>query len=583
MKDKTIGQASVNRRSILAGGVALSGALLASETQAAATSSAERWDREADIVCVGSGAAAGAAAVTAVSQGARVLVLEKLPMTGGTTGKSGGVAWIPNNRFLREQGIVDAKADAMRYMVRFSYPQRYTPNSPTLGISEADYRLIEAFYDSGSVASEHLEKVGAVKFQQFRLFFVDRPAPDYAEHVPENKVPTGRSIEPAVGSGGAEGGNSFASQIADWLVAKGVPILTETRVTRLIRRDGRVIGVEAEGPDGKTLRIRAMRGVIFGTGGYVHNTELVARHQTALYGSCAMPGATGDFIAIAGEAGAAMGNLGSAWRSQVLIEDALENRMLARCADYLPGDSMIVVNKYGRRCVNEKRDYNDRAKAHFTYDPTHEDYPNQLQFMIFDERSIDCFGGSYPFPLDRSETLASIIEAPTLEALVGKIEERLAKIADHTGGVTLASDFRANMLGEVQRFNGYAKAGRDPDFDRGLHLYDREWQLLFSARREGTKFPANPYPNITMHPIADKGPYYAIILAAGALDTNAGPMINEKGQVLDHAMNPIPGLYGAGNCIASPSREAYYGAGCTIGLGITYGYLAAMHAATAKA
>ncbi len=581
MTDKT-DTPGLGRRDILAG-VGLAAAVVATSTAAVAAPKAKapegpKWDMETDVVVVGSGAAGGAAAVTAASQGAQVLVLEKMPLLGGTTGKSGGVAWVPNNHLLRATGVEDKREDALRYMARFAYPQQYTPNSPTLGLPEPQYRLLEAFYDQGPVAIQHLETVDAVKFKQFRLFFVDRPAPDYADHLPENKVPKGRAIEPAVGAGGSSGGGSLAAHMEKWLRAKNVPIMTDTAVTRVIKDNGRVIGVEANDADGKLMRIKARRGVIFGTGGYVHNTELVGLHQTALYGSCAMPGATGDFISIAAEAGAAMGNLGSAWRSQVVVEDALETRALARCADYLPGDSMIVVNKYGKRCVNEKRDYNDRTRAHLGYDPTREEFPNQLMFMIFDERSLDAFGGSYPFPLDKRE-LRSLIEAPTLDALAGKIAERLAGIADKVGGVVLGPDFLSNMKGEVAAFNGYAKAGKDPVFDRGLHEYDREWHLLFSARRADTKQPVNSYPNITMHPISGKGPYYAFILAAGALDTNGGPMINEKAQVLAaDAKTPIPGLYGAGNCIASPSRDAYFGAGCTIGLALTYGYIAAMDA-----
>lgn len=564
----------VTRRDWLAGaGLAAGAAMLPAAAQAADSAG---WDHDVDILCVGSGAAGCSAAVTAAAAGAKVMLVEKMPILGGTTGKSGGVTWVCNHFILREQGIRDEKADAMAYMCRFSYPQLYDAASPTLGLDEADYRLIEAFYDNGYKVIDHLQELDAVRFKQFRLFFVDEPAPDYADHLPENKVPNGRALEPAVGSGSAEGGGSLAAQLAAWLEARKVPVLTDTRVTRVVQEGGRVIGVEAES-DGKPIRIRASKGVIFGTGGYAHNTDLIGLHQTALYGACAMPGSTGDFIGIAGAAGAKMGTLDSAWRTQVVFDEALDNRALGTCAFVLPGDSMILLNKYGHRVVNEKRCYNDRTRVHFAYDPTRDEYPNQLLFMLFDERSIDRFGGAYPFPADHGES-PYLISGETWDALFANLDKRLATLAQRSGGVRLDKGFAAAAKASITRYDGYAKAGADPDFDRGVHSYDVQWHKLFSAVRQGTQFGANPNPNLTMHPFAANGPYHCFILAAGALDTNGGPRINHHAQVLATGGDPIPGLYGAGNCIAAPSRGAYYGAGGTIGPALTFGYIAANHA-----
>ena len=79
------------------------------------------------------------------------MMIEKMPILGGTTAKSGGVTWIFNHFIFREQGIDDKKDDALRYTVRYGYPRQYNPESPTLGLDENRYRVVEAGRTTGYV------------------------------------------------------------------------------------------------------------------------------------------------------------------------------------------------------------------------------------------------------------------------------------------------------------------------------------------------------------------------------------------------------------------------------------------------
>jgi hypothetical protein len=286
-----------------------------------------------------------------------------------------------------------------------------------------------------------------------------------------------------------------------------------------------------------------------------------------------MPAAEGDFIDIAAAAGAKLGNIGGAWRTQIILEDALDSPYLAAGVFYPPGDSALQVNKHGLRAVNENRNYNDRTEAHGLYDSSRAEYPNQLMFMIYDQRTAAGFAGDYPLPAEPNGA-SYVLSGQTLAELAAAIRNRLGEISASIGRLELDSSFEEALAKTIKRFNGFAESGIDEDFQRGKNAYDSEWHQVFSPMAAGTDWPKNPHPSITMHPLRDEGPYYAIMLAAGALDTCGGPVIDAQARVLDSRGNPIPGLFGAGNCIASPSGEAYYGAGHTLGMSMTFGYVA---------
>ena len=242
---------------------------------------------------------------------------------------------------------------------------------------------------------------------------------------------------------------------------------------------------------------------------------------------------------------------------------------------------MLQVNKYGRRVVNEKRNYNDRSEIHGVYDPGKAEFTNHLMFMVYDQRTAEAFAGNFPIPVTPGSD-AYTVSGASVSELSAKLTERLAAISGDTGGVVLDGGFEAALGETIQRFNSNAVEGRDPDFSRGASDNDTAWHGAFSPMRQDTDWPANPYPNLVLHPLDVSGPLYAIILTSGALDTNGGPVVNQHAQIMNGSDVPVEGLYGAGNCIASPSKEAYWGAGCPLGLSMTYGYIAANRAHAAK-
>lgn len=567
---------ALTRREMLLGAGAMTAALGASALGASTAEAAvKKWDHEADIVVVGSGVGGCTAAVTAHEQGDSVVLLEKAPFVGGTSKKSAGVLWIPNNYTLRAKGIDDRKEDCLQYLARFSYPERYKAGLPNLGLTAHEYGLLEAFYDNASKAVDRLRELNALRTAEWRMFGLDRSAPDYLDHVPENKVPTGRALGPVSAEGQMGLGVELMTQLGDAVQKRKIPTLLMHEAKQLVVNDaGRVVGIEAT-TAGKTVTIRARKGVIFASGGFIHNLEFAdtyLRHRQ--YGSCAMPSATGDFIRIATAVGARLGNMTGTWGTQIVLEDALRNHVLATGVFFPPGDSMLQVNRYGKRVVNEKRNYNDRNEAHGYFDPSQADYPNELLFMIYDQRTAEGFAGAYPLPATQ-DPVKFVLKADTLEGLAGLIDTRLQEIAARTGDFSLSPAFIANLKASVARFNGFARAGNDEDFSRGVAGYDREWQMVFSPMNPASKYAAQKGVNATMYPLSDAGPYYCVILASGCLDTCGGPVIDASARVLDGYDKPIAGLFGAGNCIASPSRFGYYGAGHTLGVSLAFGYIAA--------
>jgi predicted oxidoreductase len=117
----------------------------------------------------------------------------------------------------------------------------------------------------------------------------------------------------------------------------------------------------------------------------------------------------------------------------------------------------------------------------------------------------------------------------------------------------------------VKANNQFAQTGVDTEFGKGTNSYER------------ANGDSGHVPSPCLGPI-DKPPFYAVAVLPTPLGTSLGLRTNAKSQVLDASDRPIPGLYACGNDQHSILAGEYPGAGSQLGLGMTFAYIAIMHA-----
>ena len=539
------------------------------------------WHREADVVVLGSGGAALTAAIAAYDFGAQdVVILEKSGMVGGTTAMSGGMLWIPNNLYQQEAGIEDSDEDVVAYLDALA-PGALDPD--TLG----------AFLERGPEMIRYFAEKTPVRFHAYADF------PDYQPYLLGAKAEGGRSLDneafsfeqlgkwaarvnptkmayPVRGSlmeainGTLDEATLAEREAHDYrglgqaligalfkaVLDRDIPIEFEKRARKLVKAGDRVIGVIAEDADGRDFRVRARRGVVIATGGFEWNETLVkAFLRGPLTGPVSVPENEGDGLVMAIEAGAQLGNMQNAFWQQSVLEFKPQHR--AAKPNYLLGSDerarpgAILVNRAGKRFVNEAANYNAMGKALHVFDAGTHSYANLPYWLIIDQRYKDKYptftsppGGPIP---------PYMIQADRLEELAGK-----------------AGIEPQGLATTVARFNQMVRNGHDDDFNRGDNSYDNFYMW-------GDPAFDPPYRTLGL---IDQGPFYAVKMESGALGTCGGPKTNGEAQVLDWSGNPIAGLYAAGNAMAAVLGEAYGGAGGTLGPGMTFGYIAGKHLGT---
>src|SRR5690606_19576806 len=128
------------------------------------------------------------------------------------------------------------------------------------------------------------------------------------------------------------------------------------------------------------------------------------------------------------------------------------------------------------------------------------------------------------------------------------IVERVGSLPAVTGKIVFDENFKANLVDEVAKFNEFARTGTDLDFKRGDLRYDRDIPFgPMSKTANLAEYPSPDQPNSTMYPLSAKGPYYAFIIAAAAVDTNGAPVINPNAQIVRWDGTAADAPYGRGN------------------------------------
>ena len=519
------------------------------------------WDREADVVVIGAGATGLPAAIQAAEGGASVILIDTNTDVGGHAILSGGnMALGGGTSRQKKYGVTDSPDILYSDLTDWSVTE---PNGfPDYRYN--DKEVIRAFADESAETYEWLLAHGVI--------FVDK-APDTAGgHACGNSAPrehhTAPMAWPLVQNGGpmppekAATTSSGVGLIRPLEVAArkaGVQILLQHKMASIVRESpnsGRVLGISAT-TQGKTINIRAKKGVIIGTGGHSGNVNfrrifdprLTEEYQVAgepysfqdgsgeiaamavgasLWGAYNQSGEFGQNITKAGWIGCQYGYVNLTWQPDSPIFSKARASGLS-VKDY---QDAILVNMGGARFYDETagqfpaNNYNliknyvpgsYRNAANLKYEPA-----NFINAAL--AGNGDTYGGGGPiwaiFDSDAVKREGWTVTPPSVDTAQGYFftADTIAELAQKIVNKYQRKPMPPEALQEtVTRYNSFVDGGKDVDFGK----------------------PAPKYKIQTP-------PFHAAWATPVIHDTRSGLRINAKCQVMDMNGAVIPGLYCGG-------------------------------------
>ena len=486
----------------------------------------ETWDRECDVVLIGSGSGLPAAVYSAAN-GLDTIVLEKSDTAGGTTMKSGGKCYVAKSSLVPE----DSYQEALDFLTACN-PHEFV--SPT---------MITAYLDEGPKMIDFTREKANINWQVFGSALTPSVTGFDGVHgvlgVPREENPASTT------------GSGFQQPLLDAVIDYGGDILLSTPGKRLIARtldDGHqeVLGVIAE-ENGKEISIKARKGVIIGTGPYDYNIELCKQllpYQNTY--TWAVPGCTGDGLLMAIGVGGTISQTIRGWgiMPEVYGIDAIEageplpiyaqrsdfgdlTRGGASSYMFGPGAIAPIVSRMGQRFYKEPGNYTTMLAWH--------------GFDAREEVDFEYRYTPYSFGILDFETAAGV-GYDLLDPIPGWLSkgDTFEELADAAG---------------IDKYN----------FVNTMNRWNRD------ANNDGKD---TEYGRTGIRALGD-GPYYAVKVCQFHQTSLGGISVNEKAQVNAAIGGIVPRLY-ATTTAAALGGLVYPSSGGSIGPGMVFAHIAAV-------
>jgi 3-oxosteroid 1-dehydrogenase len=540
------------------------------------------FDETYDWVVVGSGAGSMASALVMRQAGKSVLIIEKTPFIGGTTAKSGGVIWVPNNRFMNgadsaEAGIkyLDSVAEDLPGT---SHEKRaaYVTEAPKMinflvdqGIAlERGSTFWPDYYDDAPGGCSTSRTVTAKPFNKKELgAWEGKLRQGFLEmkvklddgmkfaYVGKSwkitwsfiKTGVGMTIGKLLGQHWVTAGAALQGRMLQAALKAGVEFRTDCPVTELIVEGGKVTGVAT--PQG---RISARLGVLVNAGGYAQNQAMRDTYMpgTKTIWSNTPEGDTGDLHVEMERIGAVLAQMDQMVGYQTSQMPGYEKGYVRPPIQSVTGKPRaILVDQSGVRYMNEGGSYELYCQNMLERNKS---IPAIPSWAIFDAT----FAAKYAIGGVKMKKYYTMWKDAGYLKEADSVEGLAAQIGCDP----------ATLRSTIDRWNGFVDKGVDDDFGRGAREYD--------------KWLGDPFhgPNPALGRI-DQGPYYAVDVVPGDVSTYGGAVTDALSRVTKADGVPIEGLYACGVSTASVMGGVYPGAGASIGPSLTFGYVAAKHAA----